>query len=651
MSPQTGPPAPRKFPWLSLGTLLITLPLGLLRTSDPIVLAALVVVGGVAFFRVGRWFIEHERAAGDRDDLDWQIPVGVLALCLLLARYFVGEQPFAGWSWPFSALDNDTSAQWVQFTISIGAVALIGWGLKLHWEGKPRHRQLLRDRTLVVLGLCGFLAYFNFGRLHFGNFVHVWDTYHYVMGAKYFPELGYEKLYDCAAVANTENGRRDEVVRQTITDLRTNVIIKTDEILAHPERCKESFSPARWELFRKDIAAFRSFVGEPRWRDIHLDHGYNATPVWTLAGYALTNSGGPVTMAQLTKLNVIDPIYLALTLVMIWWAFGPRAFAIAAIVLGCHFPNRYYWTGGAFLRHDWIFYFVASIALLKKDKPALAGAAFAYTVLLRLFPGLAAAGVAVAALEYFRVNKKIDPRFLRYVAGGLAATVLLVGASFVFFGGPTTWERFAQNTVKHSRTPLTNHMGLRTILSWRPGSIGQKTVRPGLIDSWYLWKSTRLDNWDQAKPLMWLSMLAGMLLVWFALKQSGADPWVGAALGTGFIVIGAELTNYYYCFLMGLAVLHVKRREVGALLCALCAVSHYLNWGPLPWMSHWLDEQYVTMSLAALLAVVGAWWVFTRNAADAVVSEEPEPVLFPRSVAAVSVAQPAVASSKKKKKR
>lgn len=623
--------------------------------------------------------------AKDTDDLDWQIPVGVLALGLLLARFFVGERPFDGWRFlwwgPSVALDNDTSAQWVQFAISLGAVYLIGWGLWLQWKGRPQERQLLRDRTLVVLGLCGFLAYFNFGRLHFGNFVHVWDTYHYVMGAKYFPELGYEKLYDCAAVANTENGRRDEVVRQTITDLRTNVIIKTDEILAHPERCKESFSPARWELFKKDIAAFRSFVGEPRWRDIHLDHGYNATPVWTLAGYALTNSGGPVTMEQLTRLNLIDPIYLALTLVMIWWAFGPRAFAIAAIVLGCHFPNRYYWTGGAFLRHDWIFYFVASIALLKKNRPALAGAAFSYTVLLRLFPGLAAAGVAVAAFEYFRVNKKMDPRFLRYVAGGVAATVVLVSASFVFFGGPTTWQKFAQNTVKHSRTPLTNHMGLRTILSWRPDAIGQKTVRPGLIDSWHLWKSTRLEKWDEAKPLMWLSFLAGIYLVWLALKHTGADPWVGAAMGVGFIVIGAELTNYYYCFLMGLAVLHEKRREVGALLATLCAVSHFLNWGPTTivstaldwlfdhlgghwvferlglqwrhgtWMSHWLDEQYVTMSAAALLAVIGVWWVFTKFAADAVAPEEPAPMLFGAPLPAPAAPAASGGGKKKKKKR
>ncbi|MFZ5443455.1 MAG: hypothetical protein ACOZQL_25835 [Myxococcota bacterium] len=605
------------------------------------------------------------------DDRNWLWPLGVLGIGLVLAVRFVGERPFG--------IEHDTSAQLVQFAVAVATFGVIAWGIRLHWAGRGQEKQLLRDRILVALGLLGFLGYFNFGHLHFGNFVHVWDTYHYVMGSKYFPELGYEKLYDCAAVANAENGRRDEVVRQTITDLRTNVIVKTDEILAHPERCKESFSAARWEAFRKDIAAFRSFVGEPRWRDIHLDHGYNATPVWTLAGYALTNTG-PVTMASLTKLNLIDPVYLALTLLMIWWAFGPRAFAIAAVVLGTNFPNRYYWTGGAFLRHDWVFWFVASICLLKKNRPALAGAAFAYTTLLRLFPGLAAAGVAVSAFEYFRQNKKLDPRFVRYVGAGVLTSAILVGSSFAFFGGPQTWQRFAQNTVKHANTPLTNHMGLRTVLSWRPDSIGQKTVRPGLIDSWYLWKSTRLANWQQAKPLMWLAFLAGLYLVWLALKHSGADPWLGAAMGVGFIVIGAELTNYYYCFLMGIAVLHEKRREVGAMLAALAAVTHYLNWGPenlvsialdrfvdalnwlvhlvaptrsIPWrhhtwMSHWLDEQYVTMSLASLIAVVGIWWLFTRNASDAVVPEEPKAVLFPSAAAPAPKAEP---ERKKKKKR
>lgn len=559
----------------------------------------------------------QERKSGE---INWDVwgPIGLLAVVLWLARSFVAQKPFG--------LDDDASVQAVQFALAGTALLVIGWGYQLARQGRPGERLVLRDRLLVVIGLCSFLGYFNFGHLHFGNFVHVWDTYHYVMGSKYFPELGYDKLYDCAAVVDVESGRKDELRRRTLTDLRNNLIVRADEIIAHPERCKESFTPERWESFRRDINAFRGMVNEGRWKEIHQDHGYNATPVWTLAGHALTNAG-PVTMGQLTRLNLLDPLYLALTVLMVWWAFGPRAFAVAALTLGTNFSNRYYWTGGAFLRHDWVFYLVASICLLKKEKPFLGGMAFAYATLLRLFPGLAALGPLIAALEYLRVHRQVDPRFARWVAGGAVGTAVLVGASFAAFGGLPTWERFAQNTVKHSNTPLTNHMGLRTVLSWRPDTVGQRMVDHTQIDSWAKWKSTRLEKWHQALPLFVALMALAAWLVWMAVRTSGTDPAFALALGIGFIVFGAELTNYYYCFLMGLAVLHAQRREVGLILAALAMMTLFINWGPLTWMSRWLDEQYVAMSLASLFAVVGIWWLFTKWGREAAFAPDPPPAL------------------------
>lgn len=575
--------------------------------------------------------------------MNWDIwgPIGLLAVVLLFAHSFVAQKPFGldkdtselvklarsifGIRSP-GGLDEDTSVQWVQFGLAGIAVAVLGWGYQLAKEGRPRERLVLRDRLLLVIGLSSFLGYFNFGHLHFGNFVHVWDTYHYVMGSKYFPELSYDKLYECAAVVDLESGRKDELLRRTLTDLRNNLIIRPDEIIAHPERCKESFSPARWESFKKDINTFHGFVNEGRWKEIHQDHGYNATPVWTLAGMALTNTG-PVSMEQLKRLNLLDPLYLALTLAMVWWAFGPRAFAVAALTLGTNFANRYYWTGGAFLRHDWVFYLVASICLLKKDRPFLGGMAFAYATLLRLFPGLAALGPIIAAVEYYRTHGSFDRRFARWVAGGAVGTVLLVGASFATLGGVTTWERFAQNTLKHSNTPLTNHMGLRTLLSWRPNTVGQRMVDNTQIDSWAKWKATRLANWREAQPVFWGLMALAVWLVWMALKASGAEPSFALALGVGFIVFGAELTNYYYCFLMGIAVLHAQRREVGIILGALAMLTLFINWGPLSWMSHWLDEQYVAMSLASIFSVVGIWWLFTKWGQEAAFAPDPPPAL------------------------
>lgn len=559
---------------------------------------------------------------------DWIAPVGLGVVVIWLARNFIATGAYG--------LDNDGSVQVVQFIVAACALGVLGWGWQLAREGRPAFKQVLRDRLLLVIGLSSFVGFFNFAHLHFGNFIHVWDTYHYVMGSKYFNELGYDKLYECAAVADIEAGRKDELLRRSLTDLRTNLIIRPEGIIAHPERCKESFTPERWREFRGDIDAFHGMVNEGRWREIHLDHGYNATPVWTLAGHALTNGGAPVTHDQLVNLNLLDPIYLVLTALVVWWAFGLRGFAIASITLGLNFSNRYYWTGGAFLRYDWLFYLVASICLMKKERYALGGAAFAYATLLRLFPGLVAIGPVIAAIEHYRSHKKVDPRFVRWVAGGVAATVVLVGASFVAFGGPSTWEHFAQNTVKHANTPLTNHMGLRTVLSYRPWTAGQRMVDNTQLDSWKKWKDGRLESFHQAKPLFYALLLFAVWMVWMAIRGSGTEPWFAASLGIGFIVFGAELTNYYYCFLMGIAVLGARRREVGIILTILAMVTLLINWGSglfngwtwfFGYMSRWLDEQYTAMSLASLFAVVFIWWLYTRWGLEAAMPEEPEPML------------------------
>jgi hypothetical protein len=236
---------------------------------------------------------------------------------------------------------------------------------------------------------------------------------------------------------------------------------------------------------------------------------------------------------------------------------------------------------------------------------------------------------------------------VKWAAGGVVATVVLVGSSFYFFGGLETWQRFQQNTVKHANTPLTNHMGLRTVLSYRPANSGQRMVDNTQIDSWRKWKDLRLYNWHNSLPVFVGLMLFAMWLVYMALRASGPDPWFAAALGVGFIVFGAELTNYYYCFLMGIAVLQVKRREVGMMLAVLAMLTLFINWGPLAWMSRWLDEQYVAMSLASLFAVVGIWWLFTKWGIESALPPEPEPAMLfePEGLAAAGAHAGSGASS------
>ena len=81
-------------------------------------------------------------------------------------------------------------------------------------EARRRERKpllkLRSDRTILaalgVVALLSLLSYYDFGRFHGGGrFVHYHDLYHYYMGSKYFPEVGYEGLYAATHRALVEN--------------------------------------------------------------------------------------------------------------------------------------------------------------------------------------------------------------------------------------------------------------------------------------------------------------------------------------------------------------------------------------------------------------------------------------------------------------
>jgi hypothetical protein len=269
--------------------------------------------------------------------------------------------------------------------LALLGLALLHWGVKLRREGRPDAHRKRRDRLLATLGVLAGLTYINFGFFHFGNFTHDHEWTHYYLGSKYFAELSYERLYDCLSIADAEDGLRRRVELRPITNLRTNLVEKTADLLAHPERCTAHFTAARWQAFKRDAAFFRARQSAKRWDDLQLDHGYNATPVWNAAGRLLTGTG-PASTTQLYALAMLDLAYLAATLAVIGWAFGWRVLAVALLVFATNFPSRFYWTGGSFLRWDWLFYLVAGIACLRRERFALGGAALAYAAALRIFP-------------------------------------------------------------------------------------------------------------------------------------------------------------------------------------------------------------------------------------------------------------------------
>jgi hypothetical protein len=501
--------------------------------------------------------------------------------------------------------NNDVSSRWELILALLGlSLLLVDW--RLRRTGREQWYRRLRDRLLMALGGIALLTYFNFGFLHFGNQIHDWEWTHYYVGAKYFRELSYDRLYECIAVADTEEPLlRRRVELRKLTNLRTNALETTADILAHPDRCTSHFSAQRWQDFKHDVKFFRDRQSSRRWDDLQTDHGYNGTPVWNIAGSLLANLA-PASVGWLYGLATLDPLYLLGMVAVIWWAFGWRVTCVGLLVFATNFPSRFYWTGGSFLRWDWLFYTVAAVCCFKKDRPLLAGMALSYAALLRVFPGFIFLGPLLAAGYHLVRTRKLDPAYTRFFAGAALAAALLIPVSLQVGSGAESYRRFVQNTQKHKETPLTNYMGLRTVLAYRPSETGAMLRNDRYTDPWIKWKEARLRDWHQALPVYAVLVVGFLVMLGFAVRERPS--WQTAALGVTFIPFGVELTCYYYAFVIAVALLHAEDERVGSLLLALTAFTGFIDWRPIPGMATWLDEQYTAMSAGTLIAFLLIVW-------------------------------------------
>jgi hypothetical protein len=419
-----------------------------------------------------------------------------------------------------------------------------------------RHRRAVRrpiserwrKLAAVTLGVLGILAYFNGFKYGYSKYYHRWDQYHYYMGAKYFPELGYDGLYRCAAVAQDQLGKVApdlEGKRPPSVDLKAevrdpdkkirnlggdNLLMPVTAILDHPEQCTSLFAPERWEKFKADVRFFRIASGKSYWSDMQRDHGYNPPPVWTVAGRFFAELQ-PAGERYMQFLAMLDVAYLLGMFVVIVWAWGWEIFAVAATFWGTQAPAPFYWTGGAFLRQDWLFFLVLAIALAHKGWNKSAGAAMVYTGLLRIFSGMAVIGWLVVCAYHLVRHRRLLPAHRDAIIGGVIAAAVLIPVS-VAASGPTSYQEFYNHTLQvHDKTPLTNHMGLRVLiqhdyvdwkLAWPPLQISKgkesgrmKYARNGaLVDPFEEWKDQRNDA-DSRYKIARYSLLA-VTLAWFA---------------------------------------------------------------------------------------------------------------------------------------
>ncbi|NQZ98931.1 MAG: hypothetical protein HRU01_20700, partial [Myxococcales bacterium] len=448
----------------------------------------------------------------------------------------------------------------VKAGIAVAGTVLVGLGALRRRRNPSAAPSRAEDAALLSLGLAGALCWWNLLAFHYPGYAHPRDNFHYYLGSKYFPELGYERLYACAAVADAEAGLRGPGSGGRIRDLGSNTLVPARATLDRPARCKGHFSAERWEAFSRDVAFMRGRLPAAKWRTIFSDHGYNATPAWGLIGGVLTNSA-PLGRGQLRALTAIDPLLLAAMWGAVVWAFGWRVACIGSIFWGTNYFAGYGWTGGGILRQDWLAATVIGLCLLRREQRFAAGFALGWAALLRVFPGFLLVALALAEGASMLASRRLHvsaPR-RRIAAGALLALAIGVPLSGVVMGrsdsaggtgpGLLVWLDFANNSRIHLTTPLQNHMGLQTLLSFDPDQTARKLRDITQTDAYADWKRARVETLRDRYPLYVLAVIG--FAAWLAVVGREREDWVVASLGIGLVPIASELTNYYYAVLLG----------------------------------------------------------------------------------------------------
>jgi len=496
-----------------------------------------------------------------------------------------------------------------------------------------------RKRLAIAMTVIGFLTYFDFfnPNVRYIQYYHRHEFYHYYLGSKYFKEVGYKRLYECTAVAEIDNGRRSSIERRQIRDLSVNLIkqMKDTYVLDKPEQCKKHFTPERWEAFRKDVDWFQKAAPGTYWENMQKDHGYNPPPVWTMTG-KLFSSFGPAGDGYFKILASMDVMLQLAAVLLLYWAFGWRTMMVATIFWGTNRAADFYWTGGAFLRMDWIFFLVASVCCARKRKFVLAGGALMWSSLLRVFPVVLFFGYGVIivfhiikrlrqrreALANPKQNKRrgkevpnkgllglIHPDHQRLIAGAAIALGILVPASMVV-AGPDSYRAFVEHTISvHKNTPLTNHMGIDTILTHTWDGRMRFTRDENLDDPFEKWKAGRLERKENLKHVRHGITLLLMLWIAWALRRTKLL-WVGPALSVVLVMSLVDLTCYYYSLFMIVPILIRARPPLGPTLLAGSGASALLLWDSTGF--YYVDDRFTVQAYLFLVLALLSLYTYSR---------------------------------------
>ena len=326
--------------------------------------------------------------------------------------------------------------------------------------------------VLVVLyasAVLGWLVLRPLAALPSGRSVQVWSMFHYYLGPKYFPELGYTELYDQALAADRRGPRRFAFIRRT-RDLSSYRLKRVKRL-----QLNSRWSEGRLKAFQADLAALRPYANRRTWRRIFIDRGYNAPPTAT----ALRRLYGlaPPTPFNLALLGSLDTLLLFGALLWVGRVFGTTRALLCACWIALFFGNSPQRLVGLPVLYDYLAALLMCACALKRGHYLGAGAWLAYSTIMRIFPGFLMIGATWwAALHWWR-NRRLPRDAVRFALGFAGVLILLAAVGLANGRGVEGWTAFFSNIGRHAEHHQTgvHRIGTRHLASvdWKQPLTGQ----------------------------------------------------------------------------------------------------------------------------------------------------------------------------------
>ena len=318
------------------------------------------------------------------------------------------------------------------------ASAQVSSGWSQSW--RPRLLMLLAVACLAQATVPDLLRFTT------SPWVRVWNVYHYFLGSKYFPELGYHDLYVATLAADREADDYWSDIR-TVRNLESYAVVSRAAASAGyvPE---EHFSAERWRDFQRDVKALQGQRSPSRWRNIFRDRGYNPPPLWTAVGRLLTHFPADWLWA-LKILCALDLLLLAYTFWRIDRCFG-RSVMAAVLLLWTLSPVNEGRIVGGFLQYDWFCALALGLCSLRRRRPWPAAAYLAYAVGTRVFPVILLLSATVPWLRRFVLEGRVRKMQLRLVVALGLCGVLALAVATLGGGGLDAWGSFVGNIEHHN---------------------------------------------------------------------------------------------------------------------------------------------------------------------------------------------------------